>query len=145
MNARSAEKETASGQGKLRVQIVSPDGLLWEGHADFAVLSVPDGELGIYPAHAPLLARLGVGEARIHAGGSIRYFAFFGGFLEVVEDAVQIIVDRVETPETVDVEKAREELRRLGAEGRKDVLRHEEDLLDRRKARVRLKVAARKA
>ena len=92
---------------QLTVKLVSPEGLLWEGSSTFAVLPALDGELGLYPMHAPLLARLGMGEMRIHTEDGIRYFALFGGFLQVADDEVQVIVDRAESPEAIDAEAAR--------------------------------------
>ncbi len=127
---------------QLTVKLVSPEGLLWEGGSTFCVLPALDGELGIYPRHAPLLARLGMGEMRIHSGEGIRYFALFGGFLQVVDDEIQVIVDRAETPESIDTEEARKQLDALGAKGIRDVTRHEEELRLRMQAQTRLKVAS---
>ncbi|MHC5077811.1 MAG: F0F1 ATP synthase subunit epsilon [Planctomycetota bacterium] len=133
-----------SEEQTLTVQLVSPEGVLWEGESTFVVLPAYDGELGIYPDHAPLLARLGTGETRIHTKGGVEYFALFGGFLEVVHNRVQVIVDRAETPATIDVEAANRDLEKVGAKGIKDVTRHEEELLLRVQAQTRLKVAAKK-
>jgi F-type H+-transporting ATPase subunit epsilon len=134
-----------SQEDKLSVQLVSPDGVLWEGKSSFAVLPALDGELGVYPDHAPLLARLGIGEARIHTDAGVRYFAVFGGFLEVLADRVQVIVDRAETPDSADAGKARAQIERLRSMDRRDVARHEEEIRLRLEAQTRLKVAARKS
>jgi F-type H+-transporting ATPase subunit epsilon len=126
----------------LTVKLVSPEGLLWEGESSFAVLPALDGELGLYPLHAPLLARRGMGEMRIHSSDGIRYFALFGGFLQVADDEVQVIVDRAESPESIDADAAKAQIEKLGAKGLRDVTRHEEDLRLRMQAQTRLKVAA---
>jgi len=126
----------------LAVRMVSPDGVIWEGPSPFVVLPALDGEIGIAPGHAPLIVRLGAGEARIHAGSGVLSFILSGGFLEVLGDRVHVIVDRAETPGTVDVEAAREALRALDAPRIRDVDRHEEDLQARRLAQARLKAAA---
>jgi len=39
---------------------------LFEGAAEHVVVPGWDGEIGIYPLHAPLVARLGVGVVRLH-------------------------------------------------------------------------------
>jgi F-type H+-transporting ATPase subunit epsilon len=129
---------------QLEINIVSPEGLLWKGDSSFAVLPALDGEVGIYPDHAPLLARLGVGETRIHTGEGVLYFALFGGFLEVVGNKVQVIVDRAESPESIDADAARKTLEGLGADARRDYHAHADDLRARLEAQTRLKVAARK-
>jgi F-type H+-transporting ATPase subunit epsilon len=134
-----------SEEKRLRVQIVSPDGVLWEGDSSFTVLPAFDGELGIHPDHAPLLARLGIGEARIHTEDGVHYFALFGGFLEVLADRVQVIVDRAEAPEAIDAQEARNEIDRLRGLERRDVTLHEEELELCRIAQARIKVAGRKS
>ncbi len=128
----------------LRVRLVSPDGVIWEGTSSFVVLPALDGEVGIHPGHAPLLARLGPGEARIHTPGAVRYYALFSGFLEVARDEVQVLVGRALPPESIDPEQARRDLEELGATGLKDVDRHEEDVARRRQAQTLIKVAARR-
>jgi F-type H+-transporting ATPase subunit epsilon len=126
----------------LTVKVVSPEGLLWEGRSSFTVLPAYDGELGLYPSHAPLLARLGTGEMRIHVEGGVTYLALFGGFLQVADDEVQVIVDRAEAPEAIDVEASKKLLESLGATGIRDVTKHEEELRLRLQAQTRLRVAA---
>ena len=128
----------------LTLSIVSPEGVLWQGTTSFAVLPALDGELGLYPDHAPLLARLGVGECRIHTPEGVRAFALFGGFLQVLGNRVQVLVDRAEAPGDIDTEAASRELEALASLERRDAGKHEEEILRRRRAQVRLRVAARK-
>ena len=100
---------------QLTVKLVSPEGLLWEGESSFTVLPALDGELGIYPS----------------------------GFLQVADDEIQVIVDRAQTPESIDADQAQKQLDTLGAKGIRDVAKHEEELRLRKQAQTRLKVASR--
>jgi F-type H+-transporting ATPase subunit epsilon len=127
---------------KLQVRMVSPDGVIWEGPSPFVVLPALDGEIGIAPGHAPLIVRLGAGEARIHAESGVISYLLSGGFLEVLGDRVHVLVDRAETPGTVNAETAREALRALDAPGVRNVDRAEEEFQARRFAQARIKATA---
>ena len=56
---------------------------MWTGEADFVTARAVDGDLGVLPGHAPLLAALAVGPVFIDAGGSRTAVAVDGGFLHV--------------------------------------------------------------
>ena len=49
----------------MRVTVVTPDQSYFDGEARSITLQAVDGEIGILPRHAPLIARLGHGIARI--------------------------------------------------------------------------------
>ena len=51
--------------GKLEVHVVTPEQEVWTGEADMVVATAIDGEIGILPDHAPLLAALDVGRLSI--------------------------------------------------------------------------------
>ena len=56
------------------------------------VLPLIDGEYGVLPNHAPLIARLGAGELRITgADGQLTHYYLEGGFAEVLEDTVALL------------------------------------------------------
>ncbi len=41
---------------KLKLEIVTPEGRAYQDDVDMVVLPGSDGELGVYPAHAPLMS-----------------------------------------------------------------------------------------
>ena len=55
--------------GTLRVRVVSPDRVVFEGEAASVVAPAWDGQVGILPSHAPMLALLGSGELSIDRAG----------------------------------------------------------------------------
>ena len=70
-----------------------------------------DGQLGIRPMHADLVAALGAGPLRIGLpGGQVTRFAVKGGFLKVGNNHVTILVDRAVTESDVNAGEARQEL-----------------------------------
>jgi len=70
----------------LEVHLVTPEREVWSGEADFVTARGVDGDLGVLPGHAPLLAALAVGPVFIDAGGSRTAVVVDGGFLHVAHD-----------------------------------------------------------
>ena len=78
----------------LRVSIISPERVLYEGEADSVVAPAFDGEVGILTSHAPMMTLLGRGELRLGGGAGARRFSVEGGFLQVVDDQVRVVTER---------------------------------------------------
>lgn len=103
----------------LHVELVAVERLLWSGEATIVLARTTEGELGILPHHAPLLGQLaegGVVTIRTEAGDDV-VVAAHGGFLSVTERGVSILAETAEISEEIDVERAREALRRAEAVG----------------------------
>ena len=77
----------------LKVSVISPEAVLFEGSADSVVVPAHDGELGILTGHAPLMALLGKGVLRVGSDGAQR-FNVDGGFLQVVDNVVRVVTER---------------------------------------------------
>jgi F-type H+-transporting ATPase subunit epsilon len=77
----------------LKVSVISPEAVLFEGEADSIVAPAYDGEIGILTGHAPLMALLGNGELRL-GGASARRFSVSGGFLQVLNDDVRVVTEK---------------------------------------------------
>lgn len=103
--------EGHGSSGVLEVVVVSPARQLYEGEAQWVTVPGADGQLGIRPMHADLVAALGAGPLRIgQSGGQITRFAVKGGFLKVGNNHVTILVDRAVTESDVNAGEARQEL-----------------------------------
>jgi F-type H+-transporting ATPase subunit epsilon len=78
----------------LQVELVSADSRVWSGEASMVVVRTVDGDMGVLPGHAPILAVLAAGEIRITPvdGGSV-VAAVDGGFLSVEHDRVTLVSD----------------------------------------------------
>ena len=90
----------------LHLEIVTPERLAYSDTVDSVVLPGAEGEMGILPHHAPLLATLGVGELRIRKGSDIEFFAIAGGFLQVRPDKVVVMAETADMASEIDLEKA---------------------------------------
>ena len=77
----------------LKVSVISPEALVFEGETESVVAPAFDGELGILTGHAPLMTLLGKGTLRI-GGGAGKTFSIEGGFLQVVENVVRVVTEK---------------------------------------------------
>jgi F-type H+-transporting ATPase subunit epsilon len=78
----------------IQVDIVSAEGELFSGPAAVVFAPAREGDLGIYPRHAPLLTLLKAGEVRVQMpDGQEQFFFVGGGALEVQPHHVTVLAD----------------------------------------------------
>ncbi|MEO7042780.1 MAG: F0F1 ATP synthase subunit epsilon [Gemmatimonadaceae bacterium] len=77
----------------LRVSVISPERVLFEGETDSVVAPAFDGEVGILTGHAAMMTVLGNGELRLGSATAHR-FHVEGGFLQVVDDHVRVVTEK---------------------------------------------------
>ncbi|GAB6159027.1 F0F1 ATP synthase subunit epsilon [Desulfotomaculum varum] len=90
-----------------RLDIVTPEKVVFSEEIEFIVAPGADGELGILPEHAPLVTALKIGVLRIQQGGKFFKVAVSGGFMEVKNSRVVVLADTAERADQIDVERAR--------------------------------------
>jgi F-type H+-transporting ATPase subunit epsilon len=98
----------------MTVELVSVDGELWSGKANFVFARTTVGEIGVLPGHEPTLAQLEeAGIVRIDGtDGSSTTAAVHGGFLHITPEGVTVLAESAELSEDIDVSRAREALNR---------------------------------
>ena len=79
---------------KLQSIVVTPEATVRDEPADFVVLPLYDGELGVAPGHTPLIGRLGFGEMRIVHNGVTTRLYIDGGFAQVADNIVSVMTSR---------------------------------------------------
>ncbi len=79
----------------MHVTVISPDASMFDGEADAVVAPAFDGEVGILPHHAPFMTLLGRGTLIVRRAGTDERFQVNGGFLQVVNNAVRVVAERV--------------------------------------------------
>jgi len=133
-------------EGKLELQIVTPERLVLADPVDEIVLPGSEGYLGVLPGHAPLLTALGVGEVEYQVAGKRHFLAVAGGFAEVLRDRVIVLADTAERPEEIDLERAKEARQRAEAilRGNPADVEFEQAQQSFRKALIRLQVHERR-
>ena len=71
----------------MKLEIVSPDGILFEGETESV------GSFDILPHHAPLIAALKAGTIRFEANGKRQEQTIQSGFVEVKDDILSVCVE----------------------------------------------------
>jgi len=79
----------------IHVDIVSAEEAIYSGTAAVVYAPAEEGEVGIYPRHAPMLTKLKPGEVRVEIEGQSEELFFFvsGGLLEVQPHVVTVLAD----------------------------------------------------
>jgi F-type H+-transporting ATPase subunit epsilon len=90
----------------IHVDIVSAEGDLYSGEASLVLAPGSEGELGIYPRHAPLLTMLKPGEVRVQTAGEEHVFWVGGGTLEVQPHIVTVLADTAARAKDLDEAEA---------------------------------------
>ena len=129
----------------LTVIVVTPEATIRETHAEFIVLPLYDGEIGIAPGHSAMIGRLGFGEMRITEGGHTDRYYVDGGFVQVSDNIVSVLTNRAIPAAQLDPQLAAEQLE--AARHRPNNTPELEALRDRAQlqARAQLRVANKKA
>jgi F-type H+-transporting ATPase subunit epsilon len=127
----------------LEVELVSPEGTLFEGTASMVVCrTMGGGDIAFLTGHVPFVGALAVHPVKVllEDGGS-RVWAVHRGFVEVSDDHVSILSDSAEQPTDIDV--ARAEAARTRAQERLRADAEDEDAKAAlTRADVRLEVAS---
>ena len=93
----------------LTVRVIAPDKTVWDAQADEVILPSTTGQLGILSGHAPLLTALDTGVMRVRASKNTSWqaIALLGGFAEVDQDEVIILVNGAERGDAIQLEESR--------------------------------------
>jgi F-type H+-transporting ATPase subunit epsilon len=99
----------AEASGTMRVEVVSPERILFSGEAKQVITrTLEGGEVAFLPGHAAFLGALTENHTRIYlADGSIQNLAVHLGFVEVGAEHVTILSDSAELEEDIDVARAK--------------------------------------
>lgn len=121
---------------ELAVQLVAAERAVWSGTASIVIARTLDGDLGVLPGHAPLLAELADGVVTIRTiDGDPVVAAVHGGFISVENNTVSLLAEGAELADEIDIEKVRQELEKV--EGRTA----DGDAEAQRRAETRLRAA----
>ena len=75
----------------LRLEVLTPQAVLFEGNVNEVVAPLPDGWIGLLPGHLPFAARLMRGQVLIRTEGEQRVLATIGGSIEVKDDLITLL------------------------------------------------------
>ena len=112
----------------LKLEIVTPEAVVYSEDVEMVVLPGAEGELGIYPMHVPLMTQIVPGEVAVRKGGQESLLAVGEGFVEITPHRVSILTDMAIKADGID-EAAVEEARRRAEARRNEKLTGEESAL----------------
>ncbi len=71
-----------------------------------------DGSFGVMRNHREGIFALSLGEIKVTRNGKDEYFATGGGFAEIIDDSVKILVESLEKSNEINLDRANRSLRR---------------------------------
>ncbi len=93
----------------LKVRVITPDKIVWDSEAEEVILPSSTGQLGILTGHAPLVTALNIGVMRVRPGKDWENVAVMGGFAEVENNEIKVLVNGAELGKNINKEKAQAE------------------------------------
>lgn len=109
----------------LHLKIVTPEKLLVDEEVSQVNVSTEDGQIGILPNHANLMAKLKPGELVIKRNGKQESMAIGDGFLQMTDNVLTVMADLAAYPEDID-ERAVEEAKKRAEQALEQTLSDEE-------------------
>lgn len=127
----------------LNIRVIAPDRTVWNAEAEEVVLPSSTGQLGILTGHIPLLTALDIGVMRVRIERDWIPIVLLGGFAEVENNTITILVNGAEEGSEINIEKAQDGLQKAismleEAETSKEKIEATQRI---RKARARLQAA----
>ena len=91
----------------LTLRVITPERIAIDTEVEKVTLPLLDGEAGVLPRHAPMIAALDVGRLRFATpGGPPQEMFVSGGFAEVRGETVRVVIQSGETADEIDEERA---------------------------------------
>ena len=128
----------------IKLEIVSPDRVVYAADIDMLIARSTGGEIGILPKHIPLVTGLEPHAMKIHVDAKEQLIAVAGGFMEVTPNKITVLATAAEEPIDIDINRAQRAYER--AQERLQKLREDPEaqasLIDEQRASLALKRAA---
>jgi F-type H+-transporting ATPase subunit epsilon len=101
----------AGEEHKLSVEVLTPEGQVFEGDVVQVSTRTAVGEIGILANHVPILAALEPTELRLHLSGSeIERYAQAHGWMQVFANRAMLLVEEAIPPDQLDSGVLREQM-----------------------------------
>ena len=80
----------------MHLEILSPEKKIYSGEADGVQMPGVTGSFEVLNNHAPMIAALATGKMRVRTGKENTIYNIKGGFVEVQNNYVSVLVEGVE-------------------------------------------------
>lgn len=77
----------------MNVEILSPEKKVFSGEATSVSFPGTTGAFQVLNSHAPMIASLKKGKIKLVSGKETKYFSITGGFVEVLNNNVSVLVE----------------------------------------------------
>lgn len=105
----------------LKLEIVTPDAVVYSEDVEMVTLQGIEGQMGIYPQHIRLMTQLVPGEMIVQKAGREDFLAVGEGLVEITNERVSIVTDMAVAADSIDEAKAEEERQRAEARLRNQI------------------------
>lgn len=129
----------------FQFEIVTPTRILDKGQVNYVRCPGMDGSFGVMANHLEGIIALSIGEIKVTIDGKEEYLATSGGYTEITDEKMQLLVESVEGSDEIDTDRAKRSIER--AQVRKE--KHSPEIDGARvevslyRALIRLRVARR--
>ena len=113
--ARTGNRKQEDMINTLKLEIVTPDAVVYSEDVEMVTLQGVEGQMGIYPQHVRLMTQLVPGEMVVHKSGHDDFLAVGEGLVEITNDRVAIVTDMAVPADNIDEAKAEEARQRAAA------------------------------
>lgn len=90
----------------MKLQVICPDRMFYEGEVSMVELNTTEGEMGIYPKHIPMTCIIAPGILTITEEGGLKNAALHSGFIQILPEKVTILAEAAEWPHEIDLDRA---------------------------------------
>jgi F-type H+-transporting ATPase subunit epsilon len=90
----------------MKLQVICPDRIFYEGEVSMVEFNTTEGEVGIYPKHIPLTSILAPGILTITEQDGLKNAALHSGFVQILPEKVTVMAEAAEWPHEIDLDRA---------------------------------------
>ena len=91
---------------EFHLEILTPDGLAFEGMVESLLVHAVDGDVEFLAGHVDYVTTLDIGKARIKIAGKDKFASVSGGFVMVSSNEVKLVATTFEFAENIDLPRA---------------------------------------
>ncbi|MCS5639645.1 MAG: ATP synthase F1 subunit epsilon [Candidatus Marinimicrobia bacterium] len=96
----------------FQFEIVTPTRTLDKGQVNYVRCPGMDGSFGVMANHLEGIIALSIGEIKVTIDGKEEYLATSGGYTEITDEKMQLLVESVEGTDEIDMDRAKRSLER---------------------------------
>jgi F-type H+-transporting ATPase subunit epsilon len=99
--------------GRIKLSILTPEKVIFEGETDEIYMIMHDGERGFLPGHAPFVGTAGIGMMRLKNAGIINIYEIEGGLVEISGNRMILLAEEALKKEELSEKQLRMEISQL--------------------------------